>query len=43
MEYMWWVQQYDGKAPYWDWEPINSGLVLANMIAKSYQNFSCGD
>jgi len=42
MEYMWWVQHYDGKAPYWDWEPINSGLVLSNMLTKSYQNFSCG-
>ena len=41
-EYMWWVQQYSGDAPYWDWEPINSGLVLSNIISGKYQNFSCG-
>jgi hypothetical protein len=42
LDYMWWVQQYSGNAPYWDWEPINSGLVLANLLAATYANFDCG-
>lgn len=41
LEYMWWVQQYPGNAPYWDWEPINSGLLLATLLDGTYQNFSC--
>jgi hypothetical protein len=41
LEYMWWVQQYPGNAPYWDWETINSGLVLTRMLNGLYMNFSC--
>jgi hypothetical protein len=43
LEYMWWVQQYPHNAPYWDWEPINSGLVLARLLNGSFPNFSCDD
>jgi hypothetical protein len=41
MEYMWWVQQYPGDASYWDWETINSGLVLARLLDGTFHNFSC--
>lgn len=41
LEYMWWVQQYPGNAPYWDWEPINSGLLIVTLLDGEYQNFSC--
>lgn len=32
MEFMWWVQQYPGDAPVWEWEPLNSGPMLALLL-----------
>jgi hypothetical protein len=41
MEFMWWVQSYPNDAPAWDWEPINSGLVLAHLLNAYYPNNRC--
>jgi hypothetical protein len=41
MEFMWWVQSYPNDAPHWDWEPINSGLVLARMLRGYFPNNRC--
>lgn len=41
IEYMWWVQQYPGNAPYWHWEPIGSGLALARLLSGYYPDFGC--
>ncbi len=41
LEFMWWVQQYPGDAPYWDWEPINSGLTLARLLTGYFPNSDC--
>jgi hypothetical protein len=41
MEFMWWVQQYPGDAPSWDWEYINSGLTLARLLSGYFPNSSC--
>ncbi|HZO15978.1 MAG TPA: hypothetical protein VFB62_22045, partial [Polyangiaceae bacterium] len=41
MELMWWVQRYPNDAPAWDWEPINSGLVLTSLLAADFPNSRC--
>jgi hypothetical protein len=40
-EYMWWVQQYPGDAPWWDWETINSGIILAHLLVRDFPNSHC--
>lgn len=41
MQFMWWVELYPNDAPYWDWEPINSGLTLARILEGHFPNSSC--